>query len=127
MKRSLNRWPQAATLVSALVLSGAANAGEATAGGAVANPFAGREDLVAPGRTLFNIHFAHCHGPDAFQGERARDLRRLSRRYRDDMPAVFYKTATTGRVEKGMPAWKGILEDEDLWKISTFLETVQKR
>ena len=118
-----NKGPWVAMLVSLLWLSGAAIAGEST----VANPFAGRDDLVPEGRTLFNVHCSHCHGPNAFQGERPRDLRRLSRRYGDDMPAVFYKTATTGRADKGMPPWKGILEDEELWKIFTFLETVQKK
>jgi hypothetical protein len=60
------------------------------------------------------------------QGERKRDLRRLSRRYQDKMPVVFYQTVTTGRAAKGMPSWKGVLEDETLWTIFTFLETVQK-
>ena len=43
------------------------------------------------------------------------------------MPTVFYKTATGGRADKGMPPWKGVLEDETLWKIFTFLQTVQKK
>ncbi len=127
MKRSSNRWPWVATLISLLWLSGLANVEAATVNVAVANPFAGRDDLVSAGRTLFNLHCSHCHGPNAIQGERRRDLRRLSRRYGDDLPAVFYQTATVGRADKGMPPWKGILEDEELWKIFTFLETVQKK
>jgi polar amino acid transport system substrate-binding protein len=71
------------------------------------------------------IHCSRCHGPNAVQGERKRDLRRLSQRYQDRMPAVFYQTVTTGRAAKGMPSWKGILNDETLWTIFTFLETVQ--
>ena len=94
---------------------------------AIVNPFAGRDDLVSKGKTEFNIHCSHCHGPNAFQGERARDLRRLSRRYKKDMPAVFYKTVINGRPDKGMPPWKGVLEDEILWTIYTFLEAVQKK
>lgn len=46
---------------------------------------------------------------------------------RTGMPAVFYQTATTGRTTKGMPSWKGILKDEELWTIFTFLKTVQKK
>ncbi len=114
-------------LVSLLWLSGVVNADELKTTVAVANPFAGRDDVVSKGKTLFNVHCSHCHGPNAVQGERRRDLRRLSRRYRDRMPAVFYKTATVGRATKGMPSWKGILEDKELWKIFTFLETVQKK
>ena len=107
--------------------TGGAAFAEDTAGDAdPTNPFAGRDDLVPEGRTLFNVHCAHCHGPDAFQGERPRDLRRLSLRYGEDMPVVFYRTATMGRPDKGMPSWKGALADEDLWKIFTFLRSVQK-
>ncbi|ETW98769.1 MAG: hypothetical protein ETSY1_17455 [Candidatus Entotheonella factor] len=43
------------------------------------------------------------------------------------MPTVFYTTATTGRASKGMPPWKGVLKDEELWTIFTFLKTVQKK
>ena len=90
------------------------------------NPLAGREDLVPRGKTLFNLHCSHCHGPNAYQAERRKDLRRLRLRYGTDTPMVFYKTATIGREPKGMPSWKDILEDDSLWKIFTFLETVQK-
>ena len=93
----------------------------------VVNPLAGRDDLVPAGKTLFNVHCSHCHGPNAFQGERVRDLRRLSRRYRDDIQKVFITTALNGRPEKGMPPWQGKIEEEELWKIFNFLKTVQKK
>lgn len=99
--------------------------GEA-AGEKIVNPFAGRDDLVPEGKTAFNVHCSHCHGPNAFQGERPRDLRRLTKRYRDDVAEVFLTTALNGRPEKGMPPWKGVIEEEKLWKIFTFLSTVQK-
>ncbi len=124
MERRFNRWRWAITLAALLWLTGVASA-EKSKG--MTNPFDGRDDLVPKGKTLFNVHCSHCHGPNAVQGERKRDLRRLARRYKDRMPGVFYKTATTGRVAKDMPSWKGILEDEELWKIFTFLETVQKK
>ena len=125
----------AGTLVAWLVLGGAVSAetakpqaGDASKDGTmVTNPFSGREDIATEGRTLFNVHCSHCHGPNAAQGERRRDLRRLKRRYRDDMPAVFLKTAWNGRPEKGMPSWREIFAEEELWKIFTFLETVQKK
>ena len=43
------------------------------------NPFSGDEEMISKGRTLFNVYCSHCHGPNAIQGERPRDLRRLSR------------------------------------------------
>ena len=98
---------------------------QANAEDAIKNPFAGRDDLVQEGRTLFNVRCSHCHGPDAFQGERPRDLRRLSKRYGAEMAVVFYRTATTGRAALGMPSWGGVLKEEELWKIFTFLQSVQ--
>ena len=90
------------------------------------NLFDGKADVVPEGNSLFNQYCSHCHGPNAEQGERPRDLRRLKIRYGDDAIAVFYKTVSTGRLEKGMPIWKGILPDEVLWKIFTFLSSIQK-
>ncbi len=120
-------------LIATFVLAGSVTCGalaadppEKPVDEAIVNPFEGRDDLVPKGRTLFNIHCSHCHGPNAFQGERKRDLRRLSRRYREDINKVFLKTVLNGRPEKGMPPWKDIVEEEELWKIFTFLKTVQK-
>jgi len=89
------------------------------------NPFEGKQEIVPEGNSLFNQFCSHCHGPNAEQGERPRDLRRLRIRYGDDAIAVFYKTINNGRMEKGMPVWKGILTDETLWKIYTFLSSIQ--
>lgn len=91
----------------------------------ISNPLSGRTDLIDEGRSLFNQYCAHCHGPNAFQGERSRDLRRLSLRYGHEAPRVFYETVTKGKLDKGMPVWKTVLSDDALWQIFTFLETVQ--
>jgi mono/diheme cytochrome c family protein len=91
----------------------------------ITNPFSGRADVIEEGRSLFNQYCAHCHGTNAYQGERSRDLRRLSLRYRHEAPRVFYETATRGKLDKGMPVWKTVLSDDLLWQIFTFLETVQ--
>lgn len=90
-----------------------------------ANPFEGRSDLVEGGRSLFNQYCAHCHGPNAQQGEKPRDLRRLKIRYEGDAISVFYTTVNNGRVDKGMPVWKGVLSEEVLWQIYTYLQSVQ--
>ena len=59
------------------------------------------------------------------EAERPRDLRRLKLRYGDDMIVTFYATVQNGRMDKGMPVWKGVLPDDTLWRIYSFLETVQ--
>jgi mono/diheme cytochrome c family protein len=83
-------------------------------------------ERVAEGQSLFNQYCSHCHGPNAVQGERPRDLRRLQRRYGDDWRATFRSTVDRGRPERGMPSWKGTLSDETIMKIGVFLERVQQ-
>ncbi len=89
------------------------------------NPYAGQAEVVEEGGSLLNQYCSHCHGPYAVQGERPRDLRRLHLRYGDNMISTFYTTVQEGRMQKGMPYWKGILDDDVIWKIYTFLQTVQ--
>ena len=67
------------------------------------DPFSGQEDDQAEGRTKFNVHCSHCHGPNAIQGERPRDLRHLTLRYGKKVAEVFLTTALDGRPDKGMP------------------------
>jgi mono/diheme cytochrome c family protein len=38
---------------------------------------------------------------------------------------VFYTTINNGRMDKGMPVWKGVLSEDMMWKIFTFLSSVQ--
>jgi len=102
---------------------GLAHAGEG--GSPLKNPFTPNKALAEEGGSLMNQYCAHCHGQWAEQGERPRDLRRLKLRYDNEAVNAYWETVTKGRMDKGMPIWKGVLPDETLWKIYTFLETVQ--
>jgi polar amino acid transport system substrate-binding protein len=92
-----------------------------------ANPFRGNADVVKLGRTLFNTHCSHCHSPNAQNPEPRTDLRRLDMRYKEQVNDVFYTTVTRGRPTRGMPPWGEVLDEETIWKIKTFLESVQRR
>jgi ABC-type amino acid transport substrate-binding protein len=81
---------------------------------------------VAAGHKLFNDNCAHCHGPDAVEGEPRRNLRMLHHRYSDEMNQVFLTTVTHGRLTKGMPNWSGILTDGQLHDILAFLNSLQE-
>jgi mono/diheme cytochrome c family protein len=87
---------------------------------------AGQQHPNAQGNSLFNQYCSHCHGPNAEQGERPRDLRRLKIRYGDNRAEVFRTTIAKGRPEKGMPSWAGVLSDDILNQIWAYLETVQQ-
>jgi mono/diheme cytochrome c family protein len=102
----------------------------ATARAAETLPSPGPSDItpavLSEGQSLFNQYCSHCHGPNAVQGERPRDLRRLQRRYGDNWQDMFRSTVDRGRPERGMPSWKGTLSDETISKIGVFLEHVQQ-
>ena len=85
-----------------------------------------QENPNAEGNSLFNQYCSHCHGPNAEQGERPRDLRRLKIRYGDNRADMFRTTVAKGRPDKGMPSWAGVLDEDILNKIWAYLETVQQ-
>ena len=93
---------------------------------ASASALSSGSDKVAAGHKLFNDNCAHCHGPDAIQGERRRNLRLLRHRYGEDMDQTFLTMVTHGRVSKGMPNWSGILSDEQFHAILAYLHSVQE-
>jgi len=107
-----------------------------------ANPYRDREDIIVPGRAIFNQNCARCHGVDAVASGTgampAPDLRRLGtycrrltdekwrNRCRDDTDAYFLKSVLKGKTIVGiehMPAWEGILSQEALWAVRTYLES----
>ena len=108
-----------------LPVSSLAMACQEDGGRKVRNPFEGNSAAVQAGHQLFNETCAHCHGPDAVTGIMERNLRHLSLRYGDATIETFCKTVLNGRPEKGMPTWQGKLDDDNIWKIYTWLETVQ--
>ncbi|WP_046115768.1 c-type cytochrome [Aquincola tertiaricarbonis] len=99
--------------------------GQATA--AVVADAAGSDAMLSRGRTLFNTNCSHCHGPNAQSPEARIDLRKLGRRYGDEMTEVFHATVRAGRPDKGMPAWKGVLAEDDIASIKAFVDSVQQR
>jgi mono/diheme cytochrome c family protein len=103
-----------------------ASQGSAASQSGQMNPFNGDPCLIATGRSLFNQHCSHCHSPDAMNPEPRTDLRRLKLRYGESADEVFYTTVTQGRPNVGMPSWREVLSDEVIWKIKTFLNSVQK-
>jgi polar amino acid transport system substrate-binding protein len=91
----------------------------------IANPYEGDPTRAVEGKSLFNQYCSHCHAPNAVSPDPPKDLRRLKTRYGERMAEVFHFTVTHGRPDKGMPNWKGLLEEQTLWTIFTFLQSVQ--
>lgn len=78
------------------------------------------------GRDYFNGTCAHCHSTDGASPIRARDLRRLKSRYKDQWREEAETTIKDGRPDAGMPTWKAILSQKDIDNILSFLATIQK-
>src|SRR5262245_42980733 len=125
VRRFPSAWVWGASLMSVVSLAwGQGTFAQAPVAREPKAPEAG-SDAIAEGRSLFNQYCSHCHGPNAVQGERPRDLRRLVLRYGQRAPEVFWQSVTSGRPDKGMPVWKGTLSDDTLRRILTYLQTVQ--
>ena len=118
-------WIRATIWIATSAFLAAATVARADEEAKPVNPYAGDASVVEEGGSLFNQYCSHCHGQWADQGERPRDLRRLKLRYGDDAITAFLTTVNEGRLDKGMPVWKGVLPEETIWKIFTFLMTKQ--
>jgi mono/diheme cytochrome c family protein len=92
---------------------------------AAGNPLEGSADAAREGHALFNQTCSHCHGPDASTPISERNLRKLRLRYGDQMTEMFHTTVENGRPDAGMPTWAGVIDETTIWKIYTYLETVQ--
>lgn len=92
----------------------------------VAASTASPEELIKAGRVRFNDICSHCHSVDGASPVPARDLRRLRKRYDTEWPATARHTILTGRLEYGMPSWKGMFSDQQLAELLAFMKTIQK-
>jgi len=103
------------------------------------NPYRGNAEIAELGHQIYSQTCQRCHGPDA-DGSRspAADLRRLDAyclRIEDadlrawctrDVDAYFLKSIRHGKKFVGtvhMPPWEGVLSQEQMWAIKTYIET----
>jgi mono/diheme cytochrome c family protein len=94
------------------------------------NPHEGQQDAVTAGKQLFATNCAPCHGNEGKgDGSAGASL--------NPKPANLQLTAketsanyihwvdtvggTTAGLSSGMPAFKDVISDDDIWKIATFL------
>ena len=77
-------------------------------------------------KSMFNSRCSHCHGQNGASPQQERDLRKLKIRYADKWQEVAHTTITNGRPDMGMPTWGGTISDDDIKRIISFLQTIQK-
>ena len=78
------------------------------------NPYAGDEQVILKGRRLYRSTCYICH---LDSGGRGPDLRKSRLKGQD-----FIRIVINGKKGTQMPAWKGKLSEEEMWKILTFIE-----
>lgn len=104
------------------------------------NPYRGDARVAAVGRAIFGEACQRCHGVDADASKSVgTDLRKVDiycyRRIQDaaarracvrDNDHYFAQSVLKGKVRVGvvhMPAWEGVLSQEAVWSLRTFLES----
>lgn len=93
----------------------------------VTNPVPATEQNIAEGREHFGHHCGICHGLDGqssgvpFADEMSPPVPDLtSKDVQDYADGQLKWIIENGINPSGMPAWKGILSDEEMWKIVDF-------
>ncbi|WP_421881142.1 c-type cytochrome [Methylibium sp.] len=104
------------------------------------NPYRGNAKVAEIGRTLFNQACARCHGDDGNATHHVgTDLRRLDsycfgklkdeaarRHCVRDNDHYFKESVLHGKIRVGvahMPPWEGVLTQEAIWSLRSFLES----
>jgi cytochrome c-550 PedF len=90
------------------------------------NPYSGNARAIEIGKHAFAQNCARCHGIDAISGGIAPDLR-------EKLPIgtegdeIFRERMMNGAIRNGvtyMPKFQGVVKQEGLWAIRSWLETV---
>jgi len=91
------------------------------------NPYRGNPKAVEIGKSAYNQQCARCHGIGGVSGGLAPDLRSLDKGDEGDkqyMPPMRHGVYRDGRTL--MPKYEGILSQEAMWAIRSWLETVHE-
>jgi cytochrome c-550 PedF len=106
------------------------------------NPYSANSLAISIGASGFNQNCARCHGLEAISGGIAPDLRKLDNdcaTMKDDakrhacvleIDQYFIDTVRHGRTRNGavyMPPFEGVLTQEALWAIKSWLETRREK
>jgi mono/diheme cytochrome c family protein len=134
-------------MISALILAACGGGGGSTSGSGkqrqnppsdyanAKNPFEGQADAATAGKDLFVANCSSCHGQDAKgDGPAGASL--------DPKPANLQQTTkevsaqyehwvvseggAAAGLSSAMPAFKGALSEEDIWKVVTYLKATYK-
>lgn len=87
------------------------------------NPYAGDKEAIKLGAGLYKNYCERCHGPQGSGGV-CPNLTDKDWKYGGTDKDVF-RSIASGR-PGGMPAWKDIITRDDIWRIISYLRTIEK-
>jgi cytochrome c-550 PedF len=91
------------------------------------NPYRGNAKAIEIGKSAYTQQCARCHGIGGVSGGLAPDLRSLDKGDQGDkdyLPALRHGVFRDGRTL--MPKYEGILSQEAIWAIRSWLETIHE-
>ena len=91
------------------------------------NPYRGNAKAIEIGKSAYNQQCARCHGIGGVSGGLAPDLRSLDKGDQGDkdyLPALRHGVFRDGRTL--MPKYEGILSQEAIWAIRSWVESVHE-
>ena len=89
------------------------------------NPYRGNEKAIAIGKMAYNQQCARCHGLEGVSGGLAPDLRYLEKGDMGDKDFMMPVRQGVFRNDRTlMPKYEGILSQEAMWAIRSWLETI---
>ena len=106
------------------------------------NPYRGNQIAIRIGTSAYNQNCARCHGLEAISGGIAPDLRKLDGECATlaqpakkaacvkEVDEYMSTTVRRGRVRNGavyMPPFEGILNQEAIWAIKSYLESRREK
>lgn len=98
------------------------------------NPLKGNAQAADAGKTVFATNCASCHG-DTGHGDGAAGAaldpkpdNLVNTVAQTSEPYMFWRISEGGWMEpfkSSMPAWKGVLSEEQIWQVITYIETLK--
>jgi hypothetical protein len=98
-------------------------------------PFGISEDVFEAGAHIYKAKCANCHGTPGHEASFGKQMRpaavQLWKRTRDveisrEDPGEIYKKVANGVPNTGMPAFRRVLSDTEMWQVSLLLKNADK-